>query len=345
MTKVEIESKLNKLIEQCNSMKLKSIENLGNIKQVNDENFPLWKSDVIFLLSKLKPDEIIKNISDLLNGLEGGWNVERDLKSISAYLKTIQSNLNEYLQEKKTPVVIPKTDLLEACKIIADTNNGLTGKEIVEYSNAYAEDFNVDIPVYSYPFNENVSNKKEALLKNLEKFSNLQQLYIIVKLCDYLSIKGNKDIQKLKDYITGKYGEPKLLDYSNEKIIVSQNDFLSKYAKSYNLMNKSIVSVNTESIDRSTLDNARLALELLLREILRNDKSLENQNECIGIFLKDKNISNEVRNMFIKLLDYYSKYQNEYIKHNDEVNTLEVKYILDLTYAMMALLVKLKESN
>lgn len=35
--------------------------------------------------------------------------------------------------------------------------------------------------------------------------------------------------------------------------------------------------------------------------------------------------------MFVLLKDYFTKYQNEYVKHNDKVNKLEIELMLNLT--------------
>jgi hypothetical protein len=48
-------------------------------------------------------------------------------------------------------------------------------------------------------------------------------------------------------------------------------------------------------------------------------KSLENQIPFVGSYIKDHGGSAELANMFAKLIDYYAKYQNSYIKHDDNV--------------------------
>ncbi len=39
--------------------------------------------------------------------------------------------------------------------------------------------------------------------------------------------------------------------------------------------------------------------------------------------------------MFEKLIDYYSKYQNTYVKHDDAVPNEEVELLLELTSSFM----------
>ena len=89
------------------------------------------------------------------------------------------------------------------------------------------------------------------------------------------------------------------------------------------------------------MDDLRVSLELLLKEVLGNKKSLENQLADLGRYFKKKSISTELSNMILKLIDYFTKYQNTYIKHNDNVNDKEIEFIFELTSSLMKLLIRL----
>jgi hypothetical protein len=89
------------------------------------------------------------------------------------------------------------------------------------------------------------------------------------------------------------------------------------------------------------LDDLRLALELLLKALLGNDKSIENQIPFLGEFIKKRGGSPELANMFVKLVDYYTKYQNTYVKHDDGVIDEEVEFVFELTSSFMKHLVRL----
>lgn len=39
--------------------------------------------------------------------------------------------------------------------------------------------------------------------------------------------------------------------------------------------------------------------------------------------------------MFNRLLDYYAKYQNNYVKHNDAVKYSEIDFVINLTTLFM----------
>lgn len=68
--------------------------------------------------------------------------------------------------------------------------------------------------------------------------------------------------------------------------------------------------------ERNVLDDLRLALEVLLRGILGNDKSLENQIAPLGDYVRSKGGSAEFGNMFVKLVEHFTKYQNRYVKRS-----------------------------
>ena len=84
----------------------------------------------------------------------------------------------------------------------------------------------------------------------------------------------------------------------------------------------------------------RVSLELLLKDLLNNDASLENQWKILGKRLKDENVSKEISNVFEKILSYYGIYQNQYIKHNDNVKENEIELIISQTNTIMQFLIK-----
>ena len=45
--------------------------------------------------------------------------------------------------------------------------------------------------------------------------------------------------------------------------------------------------------------------------------------------------------MYITLIDYFSKYQNDYIKHNDNVKKEEIDFMLNLTGAFISFAINL----
>ena len=99
--------------------------------------------------------------------------------------------------------------LRHAADILADTNTGLTGSEIVKFCNSYAIDFNVNIPITSSNFGSFgtvVPNKRTALYKNLVAFNACQQFKIIKELSELDKFANNEDVKKLKVQLYERFG-------------------------------------------------------------------------------------------------------------------------------------------
>lgn len=92
---------------------------------------------------------------------------------------------------------------------------------------------------------------------------------------------------------------------------------------------------------RKALDDMRLSFELLVKDLLGNDKSLENQIALLGGMLKDTEASVELRNMVTQVIKYYTDFQNNHVKHNDKVNSNEIEYVIELTSVVMKFLIKI----
>lgn len=110
---------------------------------------------------------------------------------------------------------------------------------------------------------------------------------------------------------------------------------LSDYPDSAKLYQSALAKLNEGVNERNVLDDLRLSYELLLKEILSNNKSLENQDAELGKFLKEQDVSTECRNMFQTLNNYFRNYNNTYIKHSDKVQSKEVDLIVNLTSSLI----------
>lgn len=114
--------------------------------------------------------------------------------------------------------------------------------------------------------------------------------------------------------------------------------WIIRYEDVYNNLKNALEKYEQRIYKRNLVDNLRLALELLLKHILNNNKSLENQKNELGSYLKNKNVTGEIRSMYWTLIKYYSDYQNNHAKHSDDVNDTEVEFILYLTGTFMRFL-------
>ncbi|MCH4139163.1 MAG: DUF4145 domain-containing protein [Lactobacillus amylovorus] len=92
---------------------------------------------------------------------------------------------------------------------------------------------------------------------------------------------------------------------------------------------------------RNALDNVRLAVELLVKELTKSDASLENQQKNLGNFLKAKGIGKQVRNYLHNILNIYEKIQNNEVKHDvpESLSREEVTFIMNQSYVLIKFLV------
>ncbi|BBM36177.1 hypothetical protein JCM16774_1109 [Pseudoleptotrichia goodfellowii] len=222
-----------------------------------------------------------------------------------------------------------------ASDILADTESKLTGEKIKKKMTEYSGEFDVEISI-----DDKFPNKRSLLFDNLKKFSAEQQFYILTELCEAPEIKEKTEILELKKKIYNRYGELSINKASSELLIIETEEKLRKYEESHKKYKLGIEYFEKNEDKRHILDDMRLSLELLLKEILGNEKSLENQKSELGKRLKEKGISPEIMNMFEKVLNYYFDYQNNNVKHNDKINDLEVKYIMEQTSIMIKFIIQ-----
>ena len=239
---------------------------------------------------------------------------------------------------------IDNTFLTHASEVLGDTNSGLSGAQIVKHCNNYAIDFNVIIPVDSADFGKFgsiVPNKRTALLRNLQAFSAKQQFQIIVELSELEFFKNNENAKKLKVQLYTRYGflaEESLL---NTELVVKTKHWLQNHQDSLNQYTSALTKYEGQIFERNTLDDMRLSFELLVKDLLGNNKSLENQISELGGMLKNTDASVELRNMVQQVIKYYTDFQNNHVKHNDKVNSNEIEYIIELTSVVMKFLIKI----
>jgi len=103
---------------------------------------------------------------------------------------------------------------------------------------------------------------------------------------------------------------------------------------------------------RQILDNLRLALEKLFRIILNNDKPLEKQKEPLCQWFDARGVKQEIVKMYTMLLDTFTLYQNEHVKHQGGVSQAEerftreeVEFLIYLTGSFMRLFLSVQQSK
>ncbi len=245
---------------------------------------------------------------------------------------------------------LPAVFVTHAAEILADTSRGLSGNQIVKETAAYAIDWNVSIPYDTYPFTKLGLNKRSALTANLMAFNSAQRYQIIRNLCDHRTIQmqNKAEADKLKVTLFTRYGHlddkasPSDLNLS---LVEETRHWLDGYSESKRLFEAALQKHAHGVFTRNVLDDLRLSLELLLKAIFENNKSLENQISSLGTYIKVRGGSSELSNMFAKLVEYCSKYQNSYVKHDDAVIGEEVEFVFEITSSFMKHIIRLRSRS
>ncbi|MBP3597500.1 MAG: hypothetical protein J6J60_08955 [Clostridia bacterium] len=135
------------------------------------------------------------------------------------------------------------------------------------------------------------------------------------------------------------------VEFLSEKLVVDVLSWLHEYPNTKNSFSKALKIKKSPDKYRNIIDELRLSIEFLFKQLFNNNKSLENQKSNIGDYLNANNISVEISNMYVKLLDLYATYNNNTAKHNDNVNEVEIDYIIYLTGSFIRFILLIEKSK
>lgn len=207
-------------------------------------------------------------------------------------------------------------------------------------------DLSIDSPIYSIIHK---CNNLQKLILYLQGFFWCQKIDNSIKRRMYQEMKKAINISFLPVKLVFKNGEydfypagAKLLD---KKLVNELLDWLEDYPEVYKYFNLSLKQYMKKESFRNILDNLRFSLEQLLKSLLKNQKSLENQRENLLRFLKNKNINQEIIDMYNTIISQYTKYQNENVKHNEKLSEGEIEFIIYLTGSFMRFLLTISKEE
>lgn len=233
---------------------------------------------------------------------------------------------------------IAKEFLDYACGKIAGYgyNSGLSNSEIDTQIAKYAVKYNVQIPTY-----HQMIKKADKLRNAVDCFNDSQQAEIIRDLCSLPQFEDDEEIKEAHRLLTERYGHLFANAFLKSELVQETKHWLSIYPASLKQYESALSKFEGGTFERNTLDDMRLSFELLVKSLLKNGKSLENQIQEIGSMLKGAGTSVELRNMVQQVIKYYTDFQNNHVKHNDAVNKDEIEYIIELTSVVMKFLIKI----
>jgi len=344
-------------------------------KQKFVKNYIAKLTDELESFRKCEPEQLSKaesNLFDLILEIKNVLSLEipeiedvilirkgtgiRDANSLLGKLNLYllnETEIEDVVDPTATKILVSKGKLDDsfikyASDILADTNDGMSGAQIVKYSNSFAIDFAVDIPITSSNFGKFgsvVPNKRTALYKNLVAFDAVQQFAIIKELCELPLFEDKDKVKDLKIKLYTRYGNLAIEKIAKTELVIKTRHWLENHMKALEQYNSSLAKYESGIFERNTLDDMRLAFELVVKDLLGNEKSLENNIAELGSKLKDANTSIELRNMCTQIIKYYTDFQNNHVKHNDRVNENEIEYIIELTSVVMKFLIKIIGGN
>jgi hypothetical protein len=181
------------------------------------------------------------------------------------------------------------------------------------------------------------TNKIQRVRISANRFNETQVELLALKLKIKWNIKQNEYVdyfefcEDVTNDLLKQTIEKELIKSESEKF-----NQLIKKLKDYAEVKKLLISAHNNldnpELNRYALDNCRLALELVLKSLFKNDKSLENQISYLGLLLEERKVTVETRNIYIQLVKGYAKFQNENIKHNVvEISQDESQLIFETT--------------
>jgi hypothetical protein len=120
---------------------------------------------------------------------------------------------------------------------------------------------------------------------------------------------------------------------------------LEPFTKAYGFYRAGLEKYRADIFERNTLDDMRLAFELLVKNITGEPKSLENQKGYLGRAIENAGAKQYVKDMFMKMLSSYMDYHNSIVKHQEDgeeiadVSSSEVSFMVEITSAFMRYLI------
>ncbi|WP_297815955.1 hypothetical protein [uncultured Lactobacillus sp.] len=206
-----------------------------------------------------------------------------------------------------------------------------TKQELIDLTQYFAKSVGKEVPLTDVVD----GTKREILRKNIGCLSDDE-------IFDFMSQLEKLSYIKYEEYLCEEIDE--LLSYQDNgssKSRGSITDLLSCYPQKIKNQWRKACLFFDKGDYRESLDDIRLTIELLVKEITRSEKSLENQKSNLGKFFKVKGINNQIVNLFWKMLDMYMNIQNDEAKHDvpENLGHEEITFLMNQASLIIRFLV------
>lgn len=205
--------------------------------------------------------------------------------------------------------------------------------------------------LYKYLLKLNLENEDEyyQFLWYLERTlnydfgNNIDKIVLINKIVEAINL-SNANIKILvKENNYELY--PIHIEFLDIPLLIDNLMWLDKYKKTKEHFSNALKIPRKKQNYRNIIDELRFSLESFFQQLFSNKKTLEKQKSNIGEYLKNNNISVNISNMYIKLFDLYTVYNNDNAKHGDNVINYEIDYLTYLTGSFIRLILQIEESK
>lgn len=162
--------------------------------------------------------------------------------------------------------------------------------------------------------------------------------YLINELPDY----DQENFSTILETLEKKFPEySEELPILNMEMVEDTKHWLNDFPEALKYYEMAEDQYTNKIYQRNLLDNLRFSLESLMKSLVKNRKSIENQDfKAILAALKSQGISVELRNMLGSLIGYFFIYQNGVVKHNDRVEEAEIEIIFEMTSSLMKFFIR-----
>lgn len=122
---------------------------------------------------------------------------------------------------------------------------------------------------------------------------------------------------------------------ANQPTVTEVLEWIDLYPDAAKVYRAALKKLSNKEDTRNAIDDMRLALESLIRDIMGTTKTLENQIQPIGSALKNKGVLPQAVTLITTMLNHYAKYQNDNVKHHDKVDVNDSELIVNMTAIIM----------
>lgn len=137
---------------------------------------------------------------------------------------------------------------------------------------------------------------------------------------------------------------PSGVELFDKKLVDDVLEFLQPYKDAHKELTEALQEFIQKKY-REAVDKTRLALEVFFKKLLKNNKSLENQKECLNQYLGEY-IHQDIKSMFLQILDFYAKFNNDKAKHNSgDFKEYEVEFLFYLVGNFIRLFMQVEKDK